>query len=107
MSKPLEFNASNFEAEVLKSDQPVLVDFWAAWCGPCLRLAPTIEALAQKYDGQVKIGKVDVDSNQMLAQQFNIRGIPAMLIFKNGKVVDTLVGAQPQPMIEKQLQAAL
>ncbi|HEX2574018.1 MAG TPA: thioredoxin [Polyangia bacterium] len=90
-----EFTDSNFDAEVIKSGKPTLVDFWAVWCGPCRAIAPVVEALADQYAGRVKIGKLDVDNNQRVAEQFGIRSIPALLLFKDGKVVDQLVGAGP------------
>jgi len=91
-----EFTDANFEAEVLKSDKPTLVDFWAVWCGPCRAIAPIVESLASQYEGKVKVGKVDVDHNQRVASQFGIRSIPTLLLFKGGKVVEQLVGAGPQ-----------
>ncbi len=91
---------SNFQAEVLESDTPVLVDFWAPWCGPCRMVAPVVDQLAQEYDGKAKVLKLDVDSNQKTAMRFNIRSIPQILFFKNGKVVDTVVGAVPKSMLE-------
>jgi thioredoxin 1 len=90
-----EFTDSNFDAEVLKSSTPTLVDFWAVWCGPCRAIAPVVDALADQYAGKVKVGKLDVDNNQRVAEQFGIRSIPALLLFKDGKVVDQLVGAGP------------
>src|SRR5688572_1059167 len=90
-----EFTDGNFEAEVLKSEQPTLVDFWAVWCGPCRAIAPVVEVLAKEYEGKVKVGKLDVDHNQRVAETYGIRSIPALLLFKGGKVVDQLVGAGP------------
>lgn len=90
-----EFTDGNFEAEVLKSDKPTLVDFWAVWCAPCRAIAPVVEHLATQYEGKVKVGKLDVDHNQGVAAKFGIRSIPALLLFKNGKVVEQLVGAGP------------
>lgn len=90
-----EFTDGNFDAEVLKSEQPTLVDFWAVWCGPCRAIAPVVENLAKEYEGKVKVGKLDVDHNQRVAEQYGIRSIPALLLFKGGKVVDQLVGAGP------------
>ncbi len=94
--KPLEMTDTNFDAEVLQSDKPVLVDFWAVWCGPCKMIAPTVEEIAKEYDGKLKVGKVDVDHNQAVAQKFGIRSIPTLLIFKGGKVVEQVVGAVPK-----------
>ena len=87
MSHPLHITDENFETEVLKSDKPVLVDFWATWCGPCRMIAPIIEELAGEYEGKVVIGKMDVDSNQMAPQKYGIRSIPTILIFKGGEMV--------------------
>jgi thioredoxin 1 len=89
----LQFNDSNFAAEVLQSDQPVLVDFWAEWCGPCKMIAPVIDQLAAELDGQAKVGKVDVDQSRDLAVKYGIRSIPMLLFFKNGQVADQVVGA--------------
>lgn len=91
-----EFTDQNFEQEVLKSDQPTLVDFWAVWCGPCRAIAPMVEGLAGQYSGKIKVGKLDVDHNQRTAAAYGIRSIPTMLLFKGGKVVEQLVGAGPQ-----------
>ena len=88
MAKPAEFTDANFETEVLKSDLPVLVDFWAEWCGPCKMIAPTIEQLAGEYEGKLKVGKIDVDVHQQMAMKYNVRGIPTLLIFKDGKPVE-------------------
>jgi len=91
--KPIEVTDANFKSEVLESTTPVLVDFWAEWCGPCKMIAPVVEQLATEYAGKLKVGKVDVDSNQQTSMQFGIRSIPTLLVFKNGKVVDQIVGA--------------
>ena len=87
---------ATFDTEVLKSDIPVLVDFWAVWCGPCKAIAPTVEELAKQYKGKVKIAKLDVDEHQQVPQQYGIRSIPTLLLFKGGRVVDTIVGAVPK-----------
>ena len=92
----LEFNDANFETEVLKSDAPVLVDFWAAWCAPCRKVGPSIEQLAREYEATAKIGKLNVDENSAAAAKFDITSIPAVLLFKNGQVVESLVGVRPK-----------
>ena len=105
--KVLEFTDDNFEAEVLQSSQPVLVDFWATWCAPCKAIAPLVGELAESYDGRVKIGKVNVDENQATPGQYGVRGIPTLVLFKDGKVVDQLVGAVPRNQLEALLEKAL
>jgi thioredoxin 1 len=101
------FRDDNFENEVLKSDKPVLVDFWATWCAPCRAIAPSVEELAKTYDGKVKVGKLNIDEQQGVAQQYGIRSIPTLLVFKGGKVVGQIVGAVPKNKIEDALKKAL
>ena len=103
MSGTLQFTDANFQSEVLNSDRPVLVDFWAAWCGPCRAVGPTIEELAEQFDGTVKVGKLNIDENQQTPSDFRISSIPAVLLFKDGKVVDTLVGVQSKEQYEAAL----
>lgn len=103
----VEITDSNFESEVEKSTVPVLVDFWAAWCGPCRALAPTVEQIAEEYDGKLKVGKLDVDANGSLSARFSIRGIPTLLLFKDGQVKEQLVGAVPKATIESAISRHL
>jgi len=105
--EPIEFTDANFDQEVLKSDLPVLVDFWAVWCGPCKMIAPVVKELAKEYDGKVKIGKVDVDNNQNVSIKYGIRSIPTLLIFKDGKIVEQIVGAVPKAQIVQKLEAKI
>ena len=105
--KPVTITDANFESEVIKSNIPVLIDFWATWCGPCKAIAPIVEDLAKEYDGKVKIGKVDVDDNQQTSIKYGIRSIPTLLIMKNGQVSDMIVGAVPKAQIVQKLNAAL
>jgi thioredoxin 1 len=102
-----ELTDANFETEVLKSDVPTLVDFWAVWCGPCKQIAPMVDALANDYKGRLKVAKLDVDHNQIVAQQYSVRSIPTLLIFKGGKVVGQLIGAMPRSKLEAELQKHL
>lgn len=103
----IEVTDDNFEADVLKSSQPVLVDFWAAWCAPCRAIAPHVEALADQYAGQVRVGKCDIDANPNVPSQFEVRSIPTILMFKDGQVVGQLVGAVPRPKLEDLIKKAL
>jgi thioredoxin 1 len=103
----LEVNDATFDQEVLKSEQPVLVDFWAVWCGPCKAIAPTVDSLATKYAGRLKVTKVNVDQNGATPSRYGIRGIPALLFFKGGKVADQIVGYVPQDVIEEKVEKLL
>lgn len=96
----IKITKNNFESEVIKSDKPVLLDFWAEWCGPCRMLSPVIAAVAEKYDGKVKVGKVNVDEEPELANAFQVVSIPMVVVMKDGKVTDTSVGYRPQEQIE-------
>lgn len=103
----LSITDDNFETEVLQSDMPVLIDFWAVWCGPCKIIKPVVEELAVEYDGKMKFGELDVDQNQQSAMKYGVRSIPTLLIFKNGEVADTIIGAQPKAQIEKKINEVL
>ncbi|RKY92515.1 MAG: thioredoxin [Ignavibacteriae bacterium] len=97
----------NFEEEVLKSDKPVLIDFWATWCGPCRMIAPIVEEMATEYDGKAKIGKLDVDSNQQTSIKYGVRSIPTLLLFKSGELKETIIGAVPKAHLVDKLQSVL
>ncbi len=101
----LTFSDTDFDQDVLRSDVPVLVDFWAEWCGPCRMMAPTIDVVATEYAGKVKVGKLDVDSNGGTAMRYNIRGIPTLLLFKGGHVVEQRVGAVGKSEVQKMIEA--
>jgi len=103
----MEVNDANFDQEVLRSEQPVLVDFWAVWCGPCKAIAPIVDGVAATYAGKLKVAKVNVDQNAATPSRFGIRGIPALLFFKGGKVADQIVGYVPQEVIEENIQRLL
>lgn len=102
----LTITKENFESQVLQSDKPVLIDFWASWCGPCRMLAPTIEQIAKEYQEQFVVGKINVDEQPELSSEFGIMSIPTLMVFKEGKVVATQMGVQPKPVIEQMLKNA-
>lgn len=102
--KTVTITDDNFATEIEGADGLALVDFWAAWCGPCRMVAPIVEQLASDYEGKLKVGKLDVDANIRTASRFNVRSIPSILFFKDGKLVDTVVGAVPKPVLERKLQ---
>ena len=107
MSKELEFTDANFEAEVLKAETPVLVDFWAPWCGPCRMVAPIVAEISKEYDGKLKVGKVNTDDNQNVAARYGIMSIPTLMIFKNGEEVERIVGAQPKQALTGKIDKAI
>ncbi len=106
-ARPVAVTDNDFAQQVLQSDTPVLIDFWAEWCAPCRMLGPIIEDLATDYDGKVKVAKLDIDANQQVAMQFGIRSIPTVMVFDKGQVVDTLVGVRPKQAYEESLRKAL
>ncbi len=103
----LEFTDSNFEELVLKSDKPVMVDFWAEWCGPCRMVGPVVEELGKEYEGKAVVGKLNVDNNAQVSMKYGIRSIPTILFFKNGEVVDRSVGAVPKGQLAQKLEGQL
>ncbi len=106
-SSLIHVNDTNFSSEVLNSDLPVLVDFWATWCGPCRSISPVVEELAKEYVGKVKITKLNVDENPSTPSQYGVRGIPTLILFKQGKVVDQIVGAVPKARLKAMIEKAL
>lgn len=102
-----KFTQDNFDNEVLKSDIPVLVDFYADWCGPCKMMMPVVEKMAEKYDGKIKVGKINSDEESVLAAKYNIMSIPSFLMFKNGELVETLTGAMPADVLAGKLDSLL
>jgi thioredoxin 1 len=104
MSKPIEVTDTNFELEVLKSDKPAVVDFWAVWCAPCKIIVPYLEQLAAEFDGKVKFFKMDVDNNPNFPSKFGIRSIPTILFFKDGQVIDQVIGAQPKAIFQEKIK---
>ena len=106
MAKTIEITDANFD-EIIKSDKPLLVDFWAEWCGPCKMIGPFVEEIAGEYDGKAIVGKVDVDSNPVVSGKFGIRSIPTLLYFKNGEIVDRQVGAVPKSILAQKLEAQI
>lgn len=107
MSALLELTKENFQSEVIDADVPALVDFWATWCGPCRAIAPIVEELASQYEGKLKVGKVDVDAQRQLAAEFEIRSIPTLLLFKDGKMAEQIVGLIPKKKLEDKVQEIL
>jgi thioredoxin 1 len=105
--KPITITDNNFELEVLKSEMPVLIDFWAAWCGPCRIIAPIVEEIASDYKDKVKVGKLDVDENQETSIKYGVRSIPTLLIFKDGKLKETIIGAIPKAQIIQKLNNSI
>ena len=107
MADEIEFTDSNFEDEVIKAEVPVLVDFWAPWCGPCKMVAPIVEEIAGEYDGKIKVGKMNTDDNQQVPAKYGIMSIPTLMVFKNGEVAERIVGAQPKQAITEKLDTVL
>lgn len=107
MSDLLEVTDETFEAEIMNSEKPALVDFWAEWCGPCRMVGPVVEELAKEYKDKIKVAKLDVDKNRKTPVKFGIRNIPTLMLFKGGEVAKTIVGAQPKSSIEKELKKLL
>jgi thioredoxin 1 len=107
VARPVAVTDADFEQAVLKSDKPVLVDFWAEWCAPCRAIAPVLESLSEDYAGRATIAKLDIDANQQVAMKYGIRSIPTVMLFDKGEIVDTLIGVRPKPDYERSLQKLL
>lgn len=107
MPEPIEVNGENWQSNVMDSDLPVMVDFWAEWCGPCKMIAPAVHDLALEYEGKLNVAKLDVDNAPEIAAQYGIRSIPALIFFKGGQPVDQVVGAQPKPALKRKIDAVL
>jgi thioredoxin 1 len=107
MGHAAEFTDAGFDSDVLSSSQPVLVDFWATWCGPCRQIAPLIDELAVKYEGKVKVGKVDIDQHQDLAEKYGINAIPTLLLFKDGEIIERFQGVPPRVKLETALDSSI
>ncbi len=107
MAEPVEVNEQNWDQQVINSDVPVMVDFWAEWCGPCKMIAPAVHDMALEYDGQLNVGKLDVDSSPNIAMQYGVRSIPALIFFKEGKPVDQIIGAVPKGALKKKIDSVL
>lgn len=107
VARPVAVTDADFEQAVLKSDKPVLVDFWAEWCAPCRAIAPVLESLSEDFAGRATIAKLDIDSNQQVAMKYGIRSIPTVMLFDKGEIVDTLIGVRPKPDYERSLQKLL
>lgn len=105
MGKAIEFNDAEFDTEVISSSEPVLVDFWAPWCGPCRQIAPLIEELAVQYDGKIKVGKLNTDDNPETAQRFEVMNIPTLILFKDGEIASRFMGVVPKSKIEAAMQS--
>jgi thioredoxin 1 len=107
VARPVAVTDADFEQAVLKSDKPVLVDFWAEWCAPCRAIAPVLESLSEDFAGRATIAKLDIDANQQVAMKYGIRSIPTVMLFDKGEIVDTLIGVRPKPDYERSLQKLL
>ena len=106
-AEPIEVNEQNWETEVMNSELPVMVDFWAEWCGPCKMIAPAVHDLAGEYEGQLAVGKLDLDTNQSIAMRYGVQSIPTLLFFKDGQPVDKITGAYPKGAIKKKIDSVL